>query len=804
MQKIKFIFVFLIAFHFGSSQNEPPTIVAIGNQNYCGEAPMPIATYVEISDPDDNILNKAFVQISEGYSVGPDRLILNGTHPNISSSWSVAEGKLILTGPATLNEFEQAILDVVFQTTEAIFFEDKYFSINLGDANYLPSTGHYYVYVSSPGITWTTAKLLAEQQEYFGLTGYLATLTSLEEAEFAGEQSSGVGWIGASDAQVEGEWKWVTGPEEGTIFWLGQVDGVPQDGQYSFWNEGEPNNCCGGEDFAHITDSSVGLPGSWNDLPNTGSEDSSSPYHPKGYLVEFGGLAGEPEIFISASTKIVTPKVEIEEPFFCEPGIVDIELQSNANNILWFEASTALTPIHSGFTYNIDLSETTTFWVLPLFDGCVGGNKIPVTVALIGNPVADNISIVQCDDELQDGLTVFNINNYFENITGGEISDREINYFEDIGLTNEINGNAYVNTSTPQKIYALVTNTLYGCNSVSEIILEVSSNSSNNAFLEVCDDFVEDGFAMFNLFLANSQLFEGSPIGSSIKYYETYSDALLETNVLANNYINTTPYDQIVFARIENNGFCYNISEVFLKVNELPNIVTTETIYYCLNTYPKTIILDGGVIGDLPNNYYYDWSTGENTTSIEVNEIGTYTVWVTEPDGCTNQRTINVLPSSLAVINDIEIVDLSENNSITVLVSGAGNYEFALNNQNGIYQSSNIFTNVEAGIHTVYIKDENCGIVSKEISVIGYPKFFTPNNDGYNDTWQIKGISNQFQPNTQVQIFNRYGKLIHILNQSEASWDGKFNGSQLPVDDYWFVVYLDDGRVFRGHFTLKI
>ena len=646
----KLLYIFLFFYGFVYSQNEPPTIVAVGNQNFCGDAPMPIATYVEITDPDNNTLPKAYVQISGGYTIGPDALMLTGTHPNISSSWSVAEGKLTLTGPATLAEFEQAILDVVFQTSEANFTEDKYFSINLGDANYLPATGHYYIYVSSLGINWSTAKQLAEQQEYFGLTGYLATLTSQEEADFAGEQSPGVGWIGASDAEVEGEWKWVTGPETGTVFWLGAVNGSPQNNEFSFWNDGEPNNCCGGEDFAHITDPSIGLPGSWNDLPNTGSTDPTSEYHPKGYLVEFGGLDGEPELFISASTSIITPKIEVETDFFCEPGIIDIELQSNTNNVLWFESSTDIMPVHSGSTFSVSLNETTTFWVLPLFDGCSGGNKVPITITLIGNPIAEDISIIQCDDELQDGLAIFNIDNYFEDITGGEISERDIKYYEDIGLTNEINGNAYVNISTPQTIYAQVINTTYGCNSIAEITLEVISNSVSGAYLEVCDDYTEDGFTTFNLFLANSQLFQQSPTGSTIDYYETYSDALLQTNVLNYTYVNITPYNQVVFARIENNGFCFSITEVYLKVNELPIVVTNETMYYCLNTYPETITLDGGIIGDLPNNYYYDWSTGENTTTIEVNETGTYTVLVTEPGGCTNQRTINVLPSSTAII----------------------------------------------------------------------------------------------------------------------------------------------------------
>ena len=81
-----------------------------------------------------------------------------------------------------------------------------------------------------------------------------------------------------------------------------------------------------------------------------------------------------------------------------------------------------------------------------------------------------------------------------------------------------------------------------------------------------------------------------------------------------------------------------------------------------------------------------------------------------------------------------------------------------------------------------------------------YPKFFTPNGDGYNDTWAIK-FSN-FEPGLKVTIFDRYGQLLKILNNTN-SWDGVCNGNKLPSSDYWFVVTRENGKEYRGHFTLK-
>jgi gliding motility-associated-like protein len=89
------------------------------------------------------------------------------------------------------------------------------------------------------------------------------------------------------------------------------------------------------------------------------------------------------------------------------------------------------------------------------------------------------------------------------------------------------------------------------------------------------------------------------------------------------------------------------------------------------------------------------------------------------------------------------------------------------------------------------------------VSVIGFPKFFTPNGDNQNDFWEVKGVSSQFQPNTKILIFDKYGKLIAQVNPIGSGWDGNYNGNPMPSSDYWFTVTLEDGRQFSSHFTLK-
>ena len=282
--------------------DQPPSITATGDQIFCPGGTVNITESVSITDPDSTTLDAIYVQITSNYNNTGDVLTLTGTHPNISSSWDVSEGRLTLTGPATLAEFETAVSAVVFQTTATVTSGDtRTFSIVLDEANYLASTGHYYEYVPALGITWTNARDAAALRTFYGLQGYLATISIQDESDLLGSQAPGAGWIGASDAALEGDWYWVTGPEAGTLFWRGNAGGTAYG--YEFWNAGEPNQS-GDEDYAHITAPGVGLPGSWNDLSNTGA--ASGDYQPKGYLVEYGGMAGDPAAPNLAATTTIT------------------------------------------------------------------------------------------------------------------------------------------------------------------------------------------------------------------------------------------------------------------------------------------------------------------------------------------------------------------------------------------------------------------------------------------------------------------------------------------------------------------
>ncbi|MGB1210298.1 MAG: T9SS type B sorting domain-containing protein [Lacinutrix venerupis] len=437
---------------------------------------------------------------------------------------------------------------------------------------------------------------------------------------------------------------------------------------------------------------------------------------------------------------------------------------------------------------------------------------------LVVNPIpeANDSYIYQCDEDgIVNGFTTFNLTEANSALTG-DTTNRTTQFYltlnDAINNTNELNGNAYNNISNPQTVFVRVTNTITSCYNFCELVLETSDTQiSNYTAPIVCDEpDSPDGKNTFNLDDFSTDILSGLPSGLEIAYYENANDALLENNQLPSIYENTVPYSQTIYVRVENNNACYGINEVLLTIDTIPDLDDDETVLYCLNEFPNTITLDAG-LNDSPSNYSFSWDSGETTETIAVNTAGNFTVTVTNNTTlCSNTRTVTVEPSNIATINDIVVVDGDiNNNTITVILEDSeGEYLYALTDDEGnttLFQSNNTFYNVSPGIYNVLIKDfkNYCGTVESKVSVIGFPPYFTPNGDTFNDTWQVYGVSKMFQAKSEILIFDRFGKLITQINPLEKGWDGTFNGTPLPQSDYWFSVTLQDGRVYKNHFTLR-
>jgi gliding motility-associated-like protein len=251
---------------------------------------------------------------------------------------------------------------------------------------------------------------------------------------------------------------------------------------------------------------------------------------------------------------------------------------------------------------------------------------------------------------------------------------------------------------------------------------------------------------------------------------------------------------------------------VAVRVNPLPepqpidgviclnNITNTLTRPFVLNTYLNDAIFDFV--------WSFNSSVISNATSAtyQATQAGTYQVIATNSfTGCvSNAVQANITATYAAqTLSTYGYEAFTDNPMVIVDVNGPGSFMYQLDH--GPIQYSNVFYNVSSGIHTVYVVDEDgCTQLSEEILVISYPKFFTPNNDGYNDTWNIDDLADQKQ--SIIYIFDRYGKLLKQISPSGKGWDGTYNGYELPSTDYWFSVEYTEknvSKIFKAHFSLK-
>ena len=432
-----------------------------------------------------------------------------------------------------------------------------------------------------------------------------------------------------------------------------------------------------------------------------------------------------------------------------------------------------------------------------------------VVIEYSTDPIVSNTMLVNCDIDL-DGYTTYNLFDAVNDLTLGDNNLNVVNFFElfvnaDQNNSPIPNPNSYSNTSLMQTVFARIENR-NGCYSIAEVLLETSNNVVTLTDYETCDDN-NDGYATFNANAIENFIQSQNTVlpGSSITLYELEADMINQSNPINGSFENSDPNIQTLHVEISNSGNCYAYSTIDIIVNPIPELEADENLIYCLNNFPNTISLNAGVLNANPNSFAFEWSKNGtnlnlNSSQISVNEVGNYVVTVTHPLGCSNSRTIIVDDSNLATITNINIQEVSNNNSITISVSGEGDYEYALNN--GIYQDSNIFNFLSPGFYTVYVRDKNgCGTISAETAILGFPKFFTPNGDGNNDTWKPLGVS-QKNADMRILIFDRYGKLLKEIDTNDYGWDGQLNGKNLASTDYWYLAILPNGKEYRGHFAL--
>ena len=489
-------------------------------------------------------------------------------------------------------------------------------------------------------------------------------------------------------------------------------------------------------------------------------------------------------------------------------GFANFDLTTLNDEILGVQSDVSISYFNEsgGLISNADLSnysnaiinkETITARVTNTLTNCC--NETNFDIIVNNPPTANTISdLIGCDDN-KDGISEYFDTSNIETIVLGNRTGMQVSYFDSGGnLLPSPLPNPYTNSSPYQEIITVrVTNSQTKCYSETNLNLKTSEqpqiNEPNNLY--ACDE--GNGFANFDTSTLEFELI-GNQQGLKIYYFDEVGNEL--ASPLPQNYQNTEAHNQLINVKVENelSSLCYSETSFRLIVNELPSIDLEKDYFLCDLEPSLPISID-------PNFNSYEWrfengSIISNTENVDLIDEGNYNVFVTRIENgieCKNSFSFNLIRSTLPKIENV-IYDGFGDNYIEVIVIGDGDFEYSLDNLT--YQSSNMFSDLPGGNYTIYVRDVNgCGFLTKDISILDYPRFFSPNNDGINDTWGLLGNINQ---NYTIYIFNRFGKVLKQLNNNNNFWDGFYNGKLLLPDDYWFKIILSDGSVRTGHFAL--
>lgn len=467
------------------------------------------------------------------------------------------------------------------------------------------------------------------------------------------------------------------------------------------------------------------------------------------------------------------------------------------NSFEWFRngvkingANQPIYQVTSAGTYRVDVAFSPT---------CIISEEIKIEYT--PDLTLNNSTVVQCDIDA-DGLTTYDLSTTDANLKNNDVNITKTTWHSNLtdaqNATNAITNLTSFSNSSPNQVLYVKASSKYGCSKITTVTLSTATTvvPSPNP-IAVCDeDGTLDGLHRFDLAtLVTPQLLNGLPTGLVAEYYLSFADALAEKNKIGPVFTTTQAFQQTIYARVKNGSDCYGITPINLVVNVFnPINFEDESLFLC-NGNSVSLSVDSGFSS-------YLWNTGATTAAITVQQAGTYTVTVTNDKGCKKTKTFIVKASEKAIYENAVVKDFAGNkNTIIIQFKGTGNYEFSLDGTS--YQDNATFTNVAPGSYTISIRDKNgCGITTSDlIYVLDYPRFFTPNGDGFNDTWKINNLNTL--PQSRIVIFDRYGKLLKELTAVGDSWNGTFTGAPLPSDDYWFQLIFTDGRIIKGHFSLK-
>lgn len=421
-----------------------------------------------------------------------------------------------------------------------------------------------------------------------------------------------------------------------------------------------------------------------------------------------------------------------------------------------------------------------------------------------------------CTSETSFSTTVFNVDELSDITTCEQYILPTLNigryYTGPLGTGTQLTAGQSITSSQTIYIYSIAPFDSFSYDESSFDVIIVDApvvNAIPANLLTSCDtDGNNDGNTNFDLTTLSSTIL-GTQTGAEfeVSYYGSYDDAFAATNALTSTELKT------IFVRVDNmlTENCYDIKTFQLRVNMLPEPTPTSGTM-CYDTSNNIVLNPYTILSGLSATHHsFQWVNEDglvvgNGSNYQAVLPGVYSVTATNiATGCASEPTpATVFSSEPALVSYAITEHFNDNQVITVEAVGVGgDYEYQLDN--GPFQDSPTFENVPSGVHTITVRDKNgCGNSSTDALVVNYPKFFTPNGDGHNDTWNIRELKDQ--PTSVIYVYDRYGKLISQLKPNGAGWDGTLSGQPLPSDDYWFTINYQENNVekeFKSHFAMK-
>lgn len=464
-------------------------------------------------------------------------------------------------------------------------------------------------------------------------------------------------------------------------------------------------------------------------------------------------------------------------------------LTATGTNLLWYTTSSSGTGSAVAPVPNTTTEGNATYYVSQTINGCESA-RAAITVTVLPLPLAPVVTtpVRYCQNNTANSLTATGSNLLWYTAASG-------------GVGSSVS--PIPNTSTVGSRYYYVSQNVNGCEgprAAIEVITSVTPLAPTvTSPVVYCQDEISVPL---------------TATGLNLLWYNSSTGGIGARNAPIPD---TGKAGKVTYYVSQNNGCEGPRAVIEVVVDAAPLPILPEKASICIDSDNNTLVSPYTITtGMSAVTYGFQWFTvtddiytilpGATSDNYQATSVGNYGVIVTNKlTGCESRPVATQISASYPPKSiEVDVPDYFTNPmTVTVNVKPEGNYQYRIDGGN--YQDSNIFDHIFSGIRSITVREINdCGEISENILIINYPKFFTPNGDGYNDTWNIFDL--QDQKNSLITIFDRYGKLISEISPSGLGWDGTYNGHMLPSSDYWFVVHYTENntdKIFKSHFSLK-